>query len=88
VAGYVPSRERSQTERHRGGSHLMIENDEQLKIAQAAVRNLQQILLAARKVHSAAEYRAMSEPILLELQQREQEMLTYLSRAEAEAARA
>ena len=63
----------------------MIENDEQLKIAQAAVRNLQQILLAARKAHSAAEYRAMSEPILLELQQREQEILTYLSRAEAEA---
>ena len=59
----------------------MIENDEQLKIAQAAVRNLQQILLAARKVHSAAEYRAMSEPILLELQQREQEILTYLSHA-------
>jgi hypothetical protein len=66
----------------------MIENDEQLKIAQAAVRNLQQILLAARKVHSAAEYRAMSEPILLELQQREQEILTYLSRAEAEAVHA
>ena len=66
----------------------MIENDEQLKIAQAAVRNLQQILLAARKVHSAAEYRAMSEPILLELQQREQEILPYLSRAEAEAVRA
>ncbi len=66
----------------------MIENDEQLKIAQAAVRNLQQILLAARKVHSAAEYRAMSEPILLELQQREQEILTYLSRAETEAVHA
>lgn len=46
----------------------MIENDEQLKAAQEAVRNLQQILLAARKVHSAIEYRAMSEPILLELQ--------------------
>ena len=66
----------------------MIENDEQLKAAQEAVRNLQQILLAARKVHSATEYRAMSEPILLELQQREQEILTYLSRAEAEAVRA
>jgi hypothetical protein len=39
----------------------MIENEEQLKAAQAAVHNLQQVLLAARKVHSAAEYRAMSE---------------------------
>ncbi len=66
----------------------MIENDEQLKAAQEAVRNLQQILLTARKVHNAAEYRAMSEPILLELQQREQDILTYLSRAEAEALRA
>lgn len=62
----------------------MITTDEQLKAAQEAVRNLQQILLAARKVHTAAEYRAMSEPILLELQQREQEILIYLSRPEAE----
>ena len=58
----------------------MIENDEHLKAAQEAVRNLQQVLLAARKVHSAAEYRARSEPILLEIQQREQEILVYLSR--------
>jgi hypothetical protein len=66
----------------------MIENDEQLKIAQEAVRNLQQVLLTARKVHTAAEYRAMSEPILLELQQREQEILAYLSRTEAEVSSA
>jgi hypothetical protein len=66
----------------------MIENDEQLQAAQEAVRNLQQVLLVARKVHSAAEYRAMSEPILLELQQRQQEILTYLSQAAAEAVRA
>ena len=62
----------------------MIENDEHLKAAQEAVRNLQQILLAARRVHTAAEYRAMSEPILLEIQQREQEILAYLSRTEGE----
>jgi hypothetical protein len=67
---------------------FMIENDEQLQAAQEAVRNLQQVLLVARKVHSAAEYRAMSEPILLELQQRQQEILTYLSQAAAEAVRA
>lgn len=30
----------------------MIENDEQLKVAQKAVQNLQQVLLAARKVHN------------------------------------
>jgi len=62
----------------------MIENDEHLKAAQEAVRNLHQVLLAARKVHNATEYRAMSEPILLEIQQREQEILAYLSRTEGE----
>ena len=62
----------------------MIENDQQLKAAQVAVENLQQVLLAARKVHGQDEYRSMSEPILLELQQREQEILEYLSRTEVE----
>jgi hypothetical protein len=62
----------------------MIRNDEQLQLAQEAVRNLQRVLVAARKVHTSAQYRAMSEPILLELQQREHEILTYLSSTEAE----
>jgi hypothetical protein len=62
----------------------MIQNDEQLQLAQEAVRSLQRILVAARKVHTSTEYRAMSEPILLELQEREHEILTYLSRTEAE----
>jgi len=65
----------------------MIESDEQLQAAQEAVHNLQQVLLVARKVHTATEYRLLSEPILLELQQREQEILTYLSRVAAEVAR-
>ncbi len=57
----------------------MIENDRQLRIAQESIENLQRILLAARKVHKPEEYRAMSEPILLELQRREQEIFEYLS---------
>lgn len=65
----------------------MIENDEQLKVAQKAVQNLHQVLLAARKVHNQQEYQLMSTPILIELQQREQEILAYLSRAEMEAVR-
>jgi hypothetical protein len=65
----------------------MIENDYQLKVAQKAVENLQQVLLGARKVHSHQEYRLMSAPILLELQRREQEILEYLSRTEIEAVR-
>ncbi len=62
----------------------MIRNDEQLQLAQEAVRNLQHVLVAARKVHTPIEYRTMSEPILLELQQREQEVLTYLSSTDTE----
>jgi hypothetical protein len=37
-------------------------------------------------VHTPAEYRSMSEPILLEIQQREQEILIYLSRTGEEMA--
>ncbi len=65
----------------------MIVNDHQLQVAQAGVANLQHVLLAARKVHSPHEYRLMAAPILLELQQREQEILAYLSQTEPEAVR-
>ena len=65
----------------------MIENDHQLKVAQQAVENLLNVLLAARKAHNPREYRLMSEPILLELQWREQEILKYLTRAEMETIR-
>jgi hypothetical protein len=62
----------------------MIQNDEQLRAAQQAIFNLEKVLLEARNVHSATEYRAMSEPILLEIQQREQEVLSYLATTRAE----
>ena len=62
----------------------MIQKDEQLKLAQDAVHNLQQILLSARKVHNPTEYKFMSEPLLMELQRREQEILQYLSFTEQE----
>ena len=64
----------------------MIVSDEQLALAQRAVHNLQQVLSAARKVHSPTEYKRMAEPILLELQQREQEILEYFSHLEIEMA--
>lgn len=57
----------------------MINNDKQLKSAKDSVRNLEFILEKARKVHTPFEYKAMSEPILLELQQRENEIIRYLS---------
>ncbi len=62
----------------------MIKNDEQLRTAQQAIFNLEKVLLEARKVHPEAEYRAMSEPILLEIQQREQEILSYLATTRVE----
>ncbi len=62
----------------------MIQNDEQLATAQQAILNLQKTLSKARKVHSAQEYHTLSEPILLEIQHREQEVLAYLSSTRAE----
>jgi hypothetical protein len=49
-------------------------------LAQECVANLRRILLEARKVHSRQDYARMAEPILLEVQQREQDILEYLSR--------
>lgn len=63
----------------------MITSDQELELARAAVENLQRVLLAARKVHGPKEYRLMSAPILLELQQREQDILAYLSATDVEA---
>ncbi len=57
----------------------MIQTDEQMLLAQECVGNLRRILIEARKVHSRQDYLRMAEPILLEVQQREQEILEYLS---------
>jgi hypothetical protein len=62
----------------------MIRTEEELAQAQQAIVNLQKILVEARKVHTPQEYRALSEPILLEIQQREQAIIAYLSETEAE----
>ena len=50
--------------------------------AEECVANLRKILLQARKVHPLQDYAKLSEPILLEIQEREMEILEYLSRAE------
>ena len=57
----------------------MIQTDDQMLLAQQCIANLRKILLGARKVHSRQDYARMAEPILLEVQQREQEILEYLS---------
>ena len=57
----------------------MIKTDEQMQVAEQCVANLRHVLMEARKVHSPEDYSRMATPILLELQQREQEILEYLS---------
>jgi len=57
----------------------MIQTDDQMLLAQQCVGNLRRVLLEARKVHSQQDYARMAEPILLEIQQREREILEYLS---------
>jgi hypothetical protein len=57
----------------------VIQTDEQMLLAQQCVANLRTILLEARKAHSAQDYLRLAEPILLEVQQREQDILEYLS---------
>ncbi len=58
----------------------MIQTDDQMLLAQQCIANLRKILLEARKVHPRQDYTRIAEPILLEIQQREQEILEYLSR--------
>jgi hypothetical protein len=57
----------------------VIQTDDQMLMAQECVANPRKILLEARKVHSRQDYVRMAEPILLEVQQREQEILEYLT---------
>ena len=57
----------------------MIRSDDQMLLAQQCIANLRSILLEARKVHSRQDYARLAEPILLEAQQREQDILEYLT---------
>lgn len=57
----------------------MIRTDDEVLLAQQAIANLRSVLLEARKVHSREDYVRLAEPILLEVQQREQEIAEYLS---------
>jgi hypothetical protein len=66
--------------RYCGTGVAVIQTDDQMLLAQQCVANLRRILLEARKVHSRQDYARMAEPILLEVQQREQEILEYLTR--------
>jgi hypothetical protein len=58
----------------------VIQTDDQNAARAACIANLRRILLEARKVHPRHDYARMAEPILLEVQQREQDIIEYLSR--------
>lgn len=62
----------------------MILTDEQMLLAQQNVANLRKVLMEARKVHRPEDYRLLAHPILLEVRQREQEILEYLSSADGQ----
>jgi hypothetical protein len=59
----------------------MIETLEQYERAEEAVAKLKRFLLAARRTHTAEAYTALSGPILRELQERERDLLLYLSQS-------
>jgi hypothetical protein len=58
----------------------MIASDEQLHQAQADIQTIWRFLEAARKTHSLLDYQRLAVPYLLQLQERQQEVVEYLSR--------
>ncbi|MBC8460774.1 MAG: hypothetical protein H8D67_22535 [Deltaproteobacteria bacterium] len=58
----------------------MIHNEKELRLARIAIENLITILIQAKNTHSAEDYHVLSAPILIELQQRQDEVLAYLAR--------
>ena len=63
----------------------MIETAEQFERAEEAISKVKRFLLAARRTHTAEAYAAMAAPILRELQDREREVLLYLSQTPSAA---
>ena len=57
----------------------MIETLEQFELAEEAVSKMKRFLLTTRRTHTSEAYAALSTPILLEIQERERDLLAYLS---------
>jgi hypothetical protein len=57
----------------------MIQNDAQLHQAQADIQKLWRFLESARQTHASADYERLAAPYLLQIQERQQEVLNYLS---------
>jgi len=58
----------------------MNETPEQFERAEEGVARMKRFLLAAQRTHTLEAYAALSAPILPELQERERDILAYLSR--------
>jgi hypothetical protein len=57
----------------------MIHNDTELHQAQADIQKLWRFLETARQTHGSVDYERMAAPYLLQIQERQQEVLNYLS---------
>jgi hypothetical protein len=64
----------------------MILDDEQLHQVQSDVQKMWRFLEAVRRTHSALDYERLAAPYLLQIQQRQQEILEYLSTKSEELA--
>jgi len=58
----------------------MITSDAQLHQAQADIQTLWRFLEAARATHVPLDYQRLAAPYLLQLQERQQEVIEYLTR--------
>ena len=58
----------------------MIMSNDQLHQAQADIQTMWRFLEAARETHSPLDYQRLAVPYLLQLQERQQEVVEYLSR--------
>ena len=58
----------------------MIASDEQLHQAQSDIQTLWRFLDAARETHAPIDYQRLAAPYLLQLQERQQEVVEYLMR--------
>ena len=64
----------------------MILDDEQLHHAQSDIQKMWRFLEAARRTHSVLDYERLAAPYLLQIQQRQQDVLEYLSMKSEELA--
>lgn len=64
----------------------MILDDEQLHRAQSDIQKMWRFLEAARRTHSPADYERLAAPYLLQIRQRQKEILEYLSTTSGEVA--